>query len=317
MDYSPRTRTIDAYMADLDKGKVSLEVPIQRKQNQWNVKQKNKLIMTMIYEYMPIPAIHVEQKEDGKLYVIDGLQRLSTIQSFIKNEWKLDKNLPDFVDETTSERVVLAKKRFKDLPMDIRMRILQTEIVQTKYVGYTDKQIADIFAALNNGTPLSEDQKMKATIPTNILNVMDDIINNSFFEKTALTKRQKVKGEDISILLQTAMLLTDFDYKNFSVKELQRYVEVCEFETIDQIQKAVLQLEVVFEEKQKYMKKVILPMVIAGACITDDFDEYAVKLQQFVTEYRENEEFMQYCIGATSSKEKIEGRWNYFKENLI
>ena len=57
----------------------------------WTLEEKQLLINSIVNKY-PIPAILVaERKEDNKFEIIDGLQRLHAIISFIENRYA-DKN---------------------------------------------------------------------------------------------------------------------------------------------------------------------------------------------------------------------------------
>lgn len=54
----------------------------------WDIHKKSLLIESLMLN-IPIPAFYFDENEDGMKSVIDGVQRLSTIYSFLKNEFKL------------------------------------------------------------------------------------------------------------------------------------------------------------------------------------------------------------------------------------
>lgn len=105
----------------------------------------------MLMGYMPIPPIHVLD-EDGIFWVIDGKQRLTTIYGFVNDEFRLDKSILPI--EFNGEVIELGKKKYSNLPEKLQVRIKETEILQVKYTDYTDDQVAEIYASLNNGTPV-------------------------------------------------------------------------------------------------------------------------------------------------------------------
>lgn len=310
MEYSNKTRTVTAYLRDIKKGSLVFNHSVQRKNNQWNKQQKSGLIYSMASGILPIPPVHVLAEED-KLWVIDGKQRLTTIHEFVNNEFKLDKNTKSV--ELNGEIIELAKKRFDDLPEELQAKIKETEIVQVKYVDYTDEQIAEIFSALNNGTPLSADQKLRAALPGDVLTAIDGVLESPFFEKTNITMGQVRKGEDLSIILQAAMLVSEYDFKNFSGKEMMIFAEECDIAVIEKLKDACDKLDEVISEKVKLMKKISLPMIIAGAAVTSDMDSYGNGLKEFFDTYENNEDYKQYCMTSTSKKENVLGRWEYFK----
>lgn len=56
----------------------------------WDDQRKSLLIESLLLR-IPIPAFYLDEKNDGKKSVIDGLQRLSTIHDFLNNKFKLKK----------------------------------------------------------------------------------------------------------------------------------------------------------------------------------------------------------------------------------
>lgn len=68
-------------------------------------KQTSKLIESILIQ-IPIPTVYLYQENDGRLSVIDGQQRMTSIVRFLKNE---------FVLKGLEELKSLNKKYFKDL----------------------------------------------------------------------------------------------------------------------------------------------------------------------------------------------------------
>ena len=56
----------------------------------WNLKQKSELIESILMG-IPLPLIYVKEDEKGVYIIVDGKQRLSTLFSFINNEFALGK----------------------------------------------------------------------------------------------------------------------------------------------------------------------------------------------------------------------------------
>lgn len=54
----------------------------------WSPKQKNELVESILMG-IPIPAIYLFESKDGKKQVVDGQQRISSIISFLNNEFSL------------------------------------------------------------------------------------------------------------------------------------------------------------------------------------------------------------------------------------
>jgi hypothetical protein len=62
--------------------------PEYQRRHRWSIEQKSRLIESLIMN-VPIPPIFLYEYDYSKYEVMDGLQRLSTIRSFYRNEFKL------------------------------------------------------------------------------------------------------------------------------------------------------------------------------------------------------------------------------------
>ncbi len=112
----------------------------------WTLKQKSLLIESILIN-IPIPAFYIDARLAGKMNVIDGLQRLSTIMDFIDDEFSL-------VD---TEYLKLRGKRFTTLDRKYQRRIEDYELTFNMVRSSTPPEVAfNIFSRINTlGTPLS------------------------------------------------------------------------------------------------------------------------------------------------------------------
>jgi len=75
---------------DINKGKIDLNPDFQRN-FVWDDTRKSRLIESMLLK-IPLPAFYFAEDNLGNFQVVDGLQRLTVINQFLNNEFKL-KNL--------------------------------------------------------------------------------------------------------------------------------------------------------------------------------------------------------------------------------
>ena len=133
-------------------------------------------------------------------------------------------------------------------------------------------------------------------------------------EKCNITAGQKKKGEDDIVLLQASILISGYNFKDFSFKTIENYLkEVEESEVLaylDEVNNNMNILNNFVDEKQKNLKKINLPMILATAV---DTIEYKDKLNDFLLNYKDKEEYRSHCVGSTSQKEHVLGRLNYWK----
>ena len=125
MEYTNRTKTVASYIRDISKNKILFTHKIQRKQEQWSKIQESKFIETLLIGDISIPPIHVSKDDTGS-WVIDGIQRLTTIYKYYTDGFKIKKGTPNIALDGVEYEI--EKKRFSQLPDELQQQILDTEI---------------------------------------------------------------------------------------------------------------------------------------------------------------------------------------------
>lgn len=308
-----KTRTVQALTRDIKKNKIVLDTSIQRKEDQWNKKKKSLLILSGIQGII-IPGIFAKEtlneKNDTIWEVLDGKQRLTTLNSFLNDEFKLDKTLPE----------EYANKKFSELDEETQNTIKNIEIVVNVYQDITEQETEIIFCRLNNGQKLSNDNLLRAHMGPELRAFVDEAIEKPFMSKTALTNGQLKKSEDQGVVLAALSLIADCGTTDFSKDGLTAFVD--EFkedfnkENVQSILDALDWLDTVIEEKNKYLKKISLPMIVAIAADCDESkkETYANNLKSFLEDYENRADYLQYCSKATTSISNVGGRLQYFKK---
>ena len=118
----------------------------------WKPVQKVQLIESVLLQ-IPLPAFYFAENATGVMQVVDGVQRLSTINDFVIDEPKREGGFPLVGLEYLSD---VKGKRFNDLPAVWKRRIHNTQIVAHVIEPSTPAAVMyDIFRRINtNGTPL-------------------------------------------------------------------------------------------------------------------------------------------------------------------
>lgn len=310
-----KTRTVQSLTRDIKKNKIVSDTSIQRKEDQWDRKKKSLLILSGIQGII-IPGIFAKEttNEKGETIweILDGKQRLTTLNSFLNDEFKLYKTLPE----------EYANKKFSELDEETQNIIKNIEIVVNVYQDITEQETEIIFCRLNNGQKLSNDNLLRAHMGPELRAFVDEAIEKPFMIKTALTNGQLKKSEDQGVVLAALSLIADCGTTDFSKDGLTAFVD--EFkedfnkENVQSILDALDWLDTVIEEKNKYLKKISLPMIIAVAsiCADNSKQKFANNLNAFLTDYENREDYLQYCSKATSSAANVTGRLEYFKKMM-
>ena len=113
----------------------------------WDVARQSRLIESVLMR-IPLPVFYLAENEEGKLIVVDGLQRLSTFTRFLDNEFAL---------ELTNRE--LDQKAFQDLSPKLRNRIEDAQLILYIIDHKVSEQAKlDIFERVNSGVPLTRQQ---------------------------------------------------------------------------------------------------------------------------------------------------------------
>ena len=114
----------------------------------WDPEKQSKLIESVLMR-IPLPVFYIAENDDGRMVVVDGLQRLSTFQNFVDGDLRL----------RIAERPELNGKQFSELPPLFRNRIedcnLTLYIIDSKA---PERARLDIFERVNGGVPLTRQQ---------------------------------------------------------------------------------------------------------------------------------------------------------------
>lgn len=124
----------------------------------WPNPKQSKLIESCIMR-IPLPVFYVAEAKDGRIIVVDGLQRLTTFYRYINDQFRLT-NLGAKDSETEHP---LEGKLFSELPVSFQERVLDTPL--TMYIldaKAPERARLDIFERVNSGEPLTRQQMRNA-----------------------------------------------------------------------------------------------------------------------------------------------------------
>ena len=141
------TRTVHDVLRRIEHGGYVMDPDFQR-DFIWHDDKQSKLVESVLMR-IPLPVFYLAEDAEGRMIVVDGLQRLSTFRRFKGNDLRL--RLPNRAD--------LNGKKFDDLPPKLQNRIEDCNL--TLYIldeKAPDRARLDIFDRVNSGQPLSRQQ---------------------------------------------------------------------------------------------------------------------------------------------------------------
>jgi Protein of unknown function DUF262 len=152
------TRTVSEVVKRIENNRFVLDPDFQR-DFLWPVQKQSKLIESCVMR-IPLPVYYVAEAPDGRIIVVDGLQRLTTFARFLSNRFRLT-GLASGEGSTGSH--ALEGKLFDDLPLNLQERVQDTQL--TMYIldaKAPERARLDIFERVNSGEPLTRQQMRNA-----------------------------------------------------------------------------------------------------------------------------------------------------------
>lgn len=258
---------------------LDMDCPVQRAGGQWNNLSMSLLIHSMLTDYI-IPNLYFRKEvKDGTsfLSVLDGKQRLSTVFSFIQDEWSLHAKTPKVVYDGTEYDIAL--KTFSELDEDLKSAILGYRFPAFQLENCTDDEVEETFARLNAGTPLSKIQQARPKMGMKMAEWCNGLVSQGFFQKSLnLTVPQLRREDDFLMLITGMMLLDNRCEKCFLIKtsaSAAECVRFAEYMKTNYTQEKKENMELLVEylnetfkgAEYKYLKKNNIPIVMYNAQI--------------------------------------------------
>ena len=140
----------------IDEKEIDLAPDFQRAYV-WKNERQSRLIESLLLR-IPIPVFYVAADDEDSWKVVDGVQRITTIYRYIKNEFALQ-NLEYLKD--------LEGLSYDDLPRPMQRRISETQLVVNVIdTGTPEEVMFNVFSRINTGgEPLSAQEIRHALTP--------------------------------------------------------------------------------------------------------------------------------------------------------
>ncbi|MFT8360645.1 DUF262 domain-containing protein [Liquorilactobacillus satsumensis] len=212
IDYDTRDYPID-YLVKNYIDKVFFRPSYQRNANVWDDFRQERFIESIILGY-PIPLLFLSDTPSGKLEIVDGLQRISTLSNFLSNNLKFKK-----LDKLTK----LIGFTYSDLPYDEQLRFKAYSLRVIVLRRTTDEKTRiDLFDRINTSPLIANTSEIRTG--SEQLNPIMKLIQNlssrkSFLKLINLSQKKLDRKENVELV--SRFFAYSHEYKNFkhSVKE--------------------------------------------------------------------------------------------------
>ena len=163
-------RTIYEMIRRIKRGQFVMNPEFQR-EFLWSIERQSRLIESVLMR-IPLPVYYFAEDENGRLIVVDGLQRLTTFKRFLADELRLRLG-------GSSE---LNGKLFSDLEPKLQNRVEDCNMILYIIDAKVPEQARlDIFERVNGGVPLTRQQMRNCLYQGNATRFLKDEASTEIF----------------------------------------------------------------------------------------------------------------------------------------
>ena len=141
---------VQQILSRIKHNEIDLQPDFQRQAGIWNRRDQSRLIESLLLR-IPIPVLYVKANKNDLWAVIDGVQRISTIQEFAENKFQLTRL--EYLQH-------LEGKRYENLSGSMQRRISEAEFgLHIIEHGTPEDVMFNIFKRINTGgKPLNKQE---------------------------------------------------------------------------------------------------------------------------------------------------------------
>jgi Protein of unknown function DUF262 len=181
----------------------------------WTTSQSDKFIESLLLG-LPVPGIFLVKQPDGKLLVLDGQQRLRTLQAFYGGilkgrEYKLDKVQKQYQGLSYQTLDVEDRRRLDD-------SIIHATIVRQDEPSEDQSSIYLIFERLNTGGTNLQPQEIRVALYHGLfVKLLRELNDHGSWRKLYGKKSNRLKDQEL--ILRFLALYHDGDHYQESMKD--------------------------------------------------------------------------------------------------
>lgn len=295
-------RTVGDIVSRIEKGRYQLDPDFQR-DFVWNPLQQSRLIESSLMR-IPLPVLYVAEDTDGKIIVVDGLQRLTTFHHYLKDKFSL-KGVGN-----NDSKSMISGKRFSELPIHLQERIEDTQL--TLYIldpKAPERARLDIFERVNSGVPLTRQQMRNCLYSGQATRWLKEASENEhFLRATSHSLKEKTMRNREVINRFCAFYLLGYkeyrgDMEDFLARALVQMNKMTENELHDMSIAFVESMQINFEffGKHSFRKSMFSPYspkTVINISLFDTISTVVAKYFDQITD--ENKDLVKNCLTKLS-----------------
>lgn len=247
---------IEYIIEDIENGLLILDHDLQRYSGQWNAEQKGNLIRRILHDGKFLPILVCTQYDEHGCevrYLIDGVQRITSIMEYLHDEFPISKNTIDYMvsydgflyeqkhlksgkfclrkdkkgklipmldaegnKQRREQEIDIRGLRYSELPPELQDKI-KRYLVSVQYkLECTDEDIQIEILDYNSGTKMNDAQIGKNRLGAEFARLVTNLTNHPFIlNKCGFTHDNRIKGV-IDRAVNEALMLCFFGTENWT-----------------------------------------------------------------------------------------------------
>lgn len=187
IDYYITDYPVEVLVQKLDTGQIF--IPEYQRKNIWEPQRKSRFIESVLMG-LPIPLLFFWQNpQTGKIEVVDGAQRMQTLQEFLHNQLILTKL--ECLD-------LLNNKKYDDL-LDNRKLILKNKVIRAIVLSHKadEETRVDLFDRINTGSKIAVPAEIRrGLLQGPFYTLVEELSQNLLFNQLApVSEAKRKEGE--------------------------------------------------------------------------------------------------------------------------
>lgn len=223
------------YMKELIDTKYLNLSPDFQRNKVWKENKRKSLLIESLMLRIPIPAFYFYEDEDSLLNVIDGLQRLNTINDFLNDGFRL-KNLQYL-------QGICGGKTFSELDNKYKTRIYMTQFSVNVIDARTPSQVKyDLFRRINTGgVPLNSQEIRNSISKPHVRKFLKRLANSKEFLLATDNGVNDVRMSAQELVLRFIAFYLAYDFDNHELKYYKSDLELFIDKAFEKVNKMSIQ----------------------------------------------------------------------------
>ena len=191
---------------DIVNGRLRLDYPCQRRAKQWSRAEMSQLIETILHGE-DLDTLKVAEMADGTQYLIDGLQRMTGIRSYVNNEYRLTETIRPIV-KIGSEEIDITGRFYKDLPETFQNAIQRYNLDLIIHPNCTREDVEYHIQRYNISHPMKSGQTLLCQVGSMLAAQIKHVAETNPYvqDHCAVTPAKLRASDDARMVLEAVMM---------------------------------------------------------------------------------------------------------------